>query len=139
MGLYGMRDLLLSDTGDLVLSEDEVVEVTSDADIINQLVTVAVRSTNPEWLMESFPADMEDLIGLENSRETAELGKRKIRTALVEVGFEDDENIWIEAKPISPSEILFFIFLNIEGKERMVFEVGVNLEYGMSVRRVNIV
>lgn len=138
MDLYGKKDLLLSDDGDLILSEDYNIKTTEKGELIHQLVMVAVKSTNPEWFMESFPADMEDLIGLENSRQTGDMGIKKIRSSLIQVGFEDDENIWIEAKPISNSEILFFVFINIEGEEKMIFEIGVNLDFGVSARRVRI-
>jgi hypothetical protein len=80
---------------------------------------------------------MEDMIGLENTRETAEVGMAKIRNAYLKTGFFDEGDIWIEAKPTTASSIVFFVFVNSPfDNNPLVYEVDLDLGFGSTTRRV---
>lgn len=137
MNRYDSIDLYLTEDGDLALDETGDFRMAEGNALIQQYISNTLKTSNPDWFMESFPADLEDLIGLENSPETAEAGKEKIRNGLVQTGFFDPEDIWIEAKPTGQMEIAFFVFINSPFEaEPLIYEVELDLGFGASIRRV---
>lgn len=136
---YHTNDLKLTEDGDFELDERGDFALASGNDLLGQNVTIVTKSTNPDWFGETFPADLEDLLGLENSRETAELGKTKIKEGLVRTGFFDKEDIWIEAKPnpANRNGIVFFIFIRSPfSSDALVYQLDLDLGFGYTARRV---
>lgn len=137
MSRYDTTDLWLTEDGDLALDASGDFRTASGNHLIHQNISNTLKSSNPDWFMEDFPADLEDLIGKENSEETAELGKRKIKEGLVRTGFFESEDIWVEARPTGQMEMAFFVFINSPfAPDPLIYEVELDLGFGASVRRV---
>lgn len=138
MNRYDTRDLQFTEDGDLALDANGDLATVEGNDLLEQMIRIPLKTTNPDWFNDAIGADMEDLLGLENSRDTAELGKTKIKQALIDTEFFEPEDIWIEAKPISQSAITFFVFIqspfSVEGP--LVYEVELDLGFGATTRRV---
>lgn len=137
MARYNTVDLKWTDEGDFALDNDGDLAVVMENELIEQNIKIPMKVTNPDWESDPIGADMEDLIGLENTRETAELGKTKIKNAFMRTGFFDEGDIWIEAKPTSKSSIMFFVFINSPfSATPLVYEVDLDLGFGSTIRRV---
>lgn len=137
MNRYDTTDLLLSEEGDFLLDETGDLQLVNKDALIQQMVMVTLKSSNPDWFRETFPADLEDLIGKENSEETGNLGKEKILAGLLRTGFFEKEDIWIDARPVNEMEIMFFVFIRSPfADDPLIYEVQLDLGFGTSVRRV---
>jgi hypothetical protein len=137
MARYNTADLKWTDDGDFVLTEDGDLMLVAENELIEQNIKIPLKTVNPDWASDPIGADMEDMIGLENTRETAEIGKAKIKNAYLKTGFFDEGDIWIEAKPTSPSTIMFFVFVNSPfDNNPLVYEVDLDLGFGSTTRRV---
>lgn len=152
MNRYETSDIRLSEDGDFELDDNFSIRSATGNELMEQMTRVVIKTTNPDWgnfskegTSETFHssitkvgADLEDLIGMENSRETAELGKTKIKNAMVRTGFFEEEDIHIEAKPTSMSTIVFFLFINSPFAENpLIYQIDLDLGFGPTVRRVS--
>lgn len=137
MNRYDTIDLFLTEDGDFALDGTGDLRAADGNALIHQNISNALKSSNPDWFMEDFPADLEDLIGMENSEETAEVGKQKIKNSLVRTGFFDAGDIWVEARPAGEMQMVFFIFINSPfAQDPLLYQADLDLGFGASVRRV---
>lgn len=137
MARYDTTDLKLTEDGDFALGEDGDLALVLENELIEQNIRIPMKTANPDWESDPIGADMEDLIGLENTKETAELGKTQIMNAFMATEFFEEGDIWIEATPTSTSTIMFFVFVNSPFAETpLVYEVELDLGFGSTTRRV---
>jgi hypothetical protein len=138
MNRYYTSDIKLNNLGDFELdSNGDLVTVTGE-DLIQQMATICLKTTNPDWFNDAIAADLEDLIGKPNSRDTAELGKSKIKNALISTGFFEAKDIWVEAKVYDEATIIFFLFINSPfSAAPIVYQITLDLGSGTLIRRVS--
>jgi flagellar basal body rod protein FlgG len=128
---------MFTEDGDFALDKNGDLALAKENELIEQNVRIPLRTVNPDWVSDAIGADMEDLLGLENTRETASLGKTKIKNALMKTGFFNEGDIWLEAKPTSTSAITFFVFINSPfSSNPLVYEADVDLGFGATIRKV---
>lgn len=139
MARLDKMDLKLTEDGDLVIEERDLATVIKQ-DFISQSARTRIKVSDPEWYdhqMESIGANLEDLIGMPNSPETAELGVERIGEALTRGGLLDSEDIYIRPVPVSRYYIVFYTFIRTtENGEPLGFEVLFNLQSGLELRSV---
>lgn len=106
------------------------IEMVYQEDAELQLIRNRVQTDNPDWLLyPEVGADLSDLIGEINRPETAEKGIQTIKRCLTYDGAFKEEDVTIEAVPVSSEELLFDI--RLERPSRFIryalvfsFEVG---------------
>lgn len=96
-----------------------------------QTAWTRLRSETTSWaLHETLGADLSDLIGEKNTRETAERGLRKIRDALARDGAFNDIDHEVNVFPYGRNELVFVLTVRQFGEEirlplRLDLEVGI--------------
>ena len=83
MNRYHSQDLKLTKEGDFALSDDGDLALASGEELMDQMTELVLKTVNPDWEFENIGADLEDLIGFENTKDTANLGRDKIKKSLV--------------------------------------------------------
>lgn len=134
-------DLELTPDGDLVLdSKTNDIAVVHKQHYIAQSARIRIQVTDPEWKdyqVDQIGANLEDLIGLPNTQETAIEGIERIIYTLTKDGLLDTEEIYIKPVPVSKYVIAFYVFIKIpEVPESIGFEVLFNLATGLAIRSV---
>lgn len=136
------RDFKMTANGDILLvdGEERVGEAT-DYESLMQTMKVRVMSSDPDVIdptEEDFCCNLEDLIGLPNSLETAQLGVERITRSLTHDGLVQQEDLYVRPTPVNNTMMVFFVFVKKESGENMYFEVIINLEVGVTIGRESI-
>lgn len=128
-----------SDGGDLIFTESYEdsdgnlitdCAVSSGEDEITQLVYAVVRTQAPDFTLHpSLGGNLEDLIGMPNTRATGQLGASKIATALSGLPLLTGYTINVTASPASKDQILFLINIT-NGANSYIFPVSFDLARG---------
>lgn len=96
-----------------------------------QVVLNRLRTDDPDWqLHPNIGANLSDLIGKPNTRETGDEGCRLIVDCLTKEGFIKESELDVRAIPYSRSEIIFRIVLTRKAGE-IVLPILYNLEHGI--------
>lgn len=96
-----------------------------------QVIMNRLRTENPDWyLHDEIGADLSELIGLPNTRATANLGVTLIQKSLCGDGFLIPSDLRIRPVPINSNEILFHITL-IRPAGEVIIPVLFNLDHGL--------
>ncbi|MCX7610377.1 MAG: hypothetical protein N2043_02160 [Ignavibacterium sp.] len=132
-------DFRLDENGDLILTNDWSgdISMVNGVDYLIQQVEIRIKES-----------DIDDLIGEKNTMEVAEKGKGMIISALTYDGLIDFSDIYVEAVPISPHVLYFYVFVKspIEAyaeqngeevdEDPIGFEVSLHLSHGSKIRRI---
>jgi len=136
MGKYDETDLRITEDGDLVIENGDLALV-SGPEATAQNVMCRLKSADPEWYLEQIGANLEDLLGMPNTPETAAYGEELIRRALFADDLISPEDLYVQAVPIDRQTLLFFVFFKPpNATEPLGFEVQVNLSAGATIRRM---
>ncbi|MGG0255018.1 hypothetical protein ABEY61_07485 [Bacillus toyonensis] len=96
-----------------------------------QVILNRLRTDNPDWFIHrEIGADLSELIGLPNTRETGDLGKSLIEKSLTGDKFLLPGNLNVRPVPVNSSEILFYITVRRKIAD-LVIPVLFNLEHGL--------
>ncbi|PFB64451.1 hypothetical protein COK00_12255 [Bacillus cereus] len=96
-----------------------------------QVILNRLRTDNPDWFIhKDIGADLSELIGLPNTRETGELGKSLIEKSLTSDKFILPSDLNVRPVPVSSSEILFYITVRRKAAD-LVMPVLFDLEHGL--------
>lgn len=121
-------DISTDDTeGELIRDIPLQVSYLSD----KQVILNRLRTDNPDWFLhQEIGADLSELVGLPNTRETGLKGKDLIEKSLTGDNFVLPKDLTVRPIPISSSEILFYISVSrLTGD--LVIPVLFNLEHGI--------
>jgi len=114
--------------GDLKVGGGDLELTNSSTDTKMQEVMNRCQTNNPDWFRHyNVGADLEDIRGMVQAEETANLGANKILQALTHDGKFRAENIKIEPVPTDMDEITYFIFIDIGKQEPLVIEYPIEL------------
>lgn len=127
---YDKNDIKIGNTGDLVISDGDLNLCTS-ADCFSQHIQMRVLTNTGEIpLHESIGSNLEELMGMPNTRTTSEVGYENI-TASIEYGGNLPSNeITIRGVPTANNEITYYIYADMIGTsdiERVFVDVPVIL------------
>lgn len=133
------RDFKLTANGDILLVQDEEsLSEVSDYAALMQTMKVRVMSSDPDVIdptEKDFCCNLEDLIGLPNTVETAQLGIEKITRSLTHDGLVSQDDLYIRPTPVNRTMMVFFVFVKKESGDNMYFEVIINFELGVTIGR----
>lgn len=128
-------DLYLTEAGDLAISSDGDLALTETVwrDLSQQAYLRLMTQINDFVLYPNIGADLESLIGMTQSEETAEIGKQLILSALNREGRFIGLPIEIKAVPTSFQSIRFDIYITYGSRTRMILSIeqdlGIQSEY----------
>lgn len=133
------KDFKLTPTGDIQISQAYGALDSSDGlESLMQTVKVRIMSSDPDVIdvtETDFCANLEDLIGMPNTIETANLGVEKITNALTFDGLVSNDDLYIRPTPVNKTMMVFFVFIQNEGKRSIYLEVIINFEMGVTIGR----
>ena len=119
MSTYNEIDIQVTPSGDLSLSSDGGFALISASGVLKQDVTFRVRTNRDEF--EPHPdvgADLDEIIGEPNTRETAGIGNRKIQYSLTSDGMVRDRDLSIRGVPIALDKVVYYVFIR-NGTEQL--------------------
>lgn len=136
MGRYAEMDLAITPDGDLIIADGDFATVVN-AECTAQGAYCRLKSSDPEWYQEAICANLEDILGKPNSKETGEEGEALITAALLSDDLISAEDLYVQATPVSRDTLLFFVYFKPDNlSEPIGYEVELNLSAGAKVRRV---
>ncbi len=139
MTRYTGKDFKLTPSGDIELTGHYGGAVPAHG-ITSLMQTVKVRlmSSDPDVIdvtAKDFCANLEDLIGMPNTIETAQLGVEKITRSLTFDGLVSSDHLFVRPTPVNKTMMVFFVFIENEGYGSIYLEVIINFEMGVTIGR----
>jgi len=125
------KDIAISPDGDFIIRDHDLA-VAKEGEFQLQSIINRIKAVRINWRLDHIGADMEDIIGMPNSPDTAQLTIDKITFALTEDDLIDKKDIYIRPVPISKTTILFFLFVNSPYFAQPIsLEIGLDLSSGV--------
>lgn len=100
-------DISLSEDGDMLFDD------TGRTQYIKQCVINRIKSVKSDWIIDNIGADIEQLVGMQNSSETGKRAESLILAALKDDNFLDDDEVYITCNPSSKYALVFDIMIKI--------------------------
>lgn len=134
-------DLTIGHDGDFIIQDGEnksICEfVPSDkSDLVRQIVMNRVRTMKPDWFYDHVGADLEQLLGEDNTKATAEKGVALIKDAIIYDGFLEEQDVWINPSPLNNYTIVYMLAIRISEGEQLMFQVSIALSSGINIEEV---
>lgn len=116
-------------TGDLLVNGNKDISRTTSSlqDDIQQVYIRLMTEPGDFYIYPSLGTDLSILYGMPQSKETGDLGKRLIRSALEKEDIFRGRNIQIEAIPTGPDTIRFDVHIITDINEPVVLSVTQDL------------
>ncbi len=103
-------DCGIDDNGNQVLKEMKDIALISDISWFKQVVYNRIKTQNPDWYHHpTIGANLEDLIGEQNTRANADIGSYNILKSLTYDGFINPKDANIRSVPVDSNNIIYFI------------------------------
>lgn len=136
-------DIMITEDGDFILCEDEneahtVCEMLSckESDYLAQIIMNRVKTMKPDWFYDHVGADLEQLLGEDNTEDTANKGIELINNALCGDGFLEEENVWIKPSPVDIYTIVYLLAVRVSDLEQLMFKINIALSSGVNIEEV---
>jgi len=122
-------DIYLTMSGDIAIDGNKDIALTNTVlqDDIQQIYIRLMTEPGDFYIYPQLGTDLSILYGMPQSRETGDLGKRLIRSALEKEGIFQGRNIKVEAVPTGPDSIRFDVHIISDFSEPIVLSVNQNL------------
>jgi hypothetical protein len=129
-------DIGLTNDGDLYLNTDSItlendIALSVNEEAMKQQIVIRIKTYMGDWL--TYPqlgASLADFIGLQNTRENAELIASKIKEVLTYDKFISSSSIEVYSIPVNQDEILFTLRV-VYGKNTLTFPIAYSLKEGI--------
>ena len=137
------RDLKFTEDGDLELfsnndnsMRDNYTSEVTEVNLIIQNIKHRIKSVKIDWFYDHIGADLEQILGMENSKETATLGSNLIKESLTFDGYIKSEDIYIKPTPTDIFSISYLVAVKIGEDSMLQFKVFVALNSGINVEEL---
>ena len=120
------------------LAEKSNVKMVRDRESLLQTIRIRLISSDPDVpdiKEKDFCANLEDLIGLPNTIETAQKGVEQITRSLTYDQLVSFDDLYIRPVPLSQSTITFYVLVK-DDNTVISFEATLNLEEGVTIGRI---
>ncbi len=110
-----------------------------DRESLLQTIKIRLISSDPDVpdiKEKDFCANLEDLIGLPNTIETAKIGVDQITRSLTHDQLVSFEDLYVRPVPLSQSMITFYVLVK-DDNTVISFEAQLNLEEGVTIGRIS--
>lgn len=135
--------MLMSQDGDLVLCDDTnnphtacEAQETSGSALKSQIIINRIKTMKPDWFYDHIGADLEQLLGEDNTQQTSDLGKKLITDALCGDSYIDGKDVWINPVPIDPYTLMYMLAVRVSDDEQLVFKINIALSSGVNIEGV---
>jgi len=109
------KDIHLNLDGDIEIGHDGDIKYSTDDDVLVENVIFRLKTYKGDYKLEpACGANLEDIIGEPNTKETGDLVTMQVTEALTHDGFFSPDDFTIRAVPISNTEIMIAIVLRGE-------------------------
>lgn len=126
-------DLGLTEDGDLILDDGEFT-VVQQFEFYKQCATNRIKSIKKDWYKDNIGADLEEILGMPNTRVVASLGENKIRQSLTFDNLFNDKDIVIVPSPVTNMIISYSITIQSEDFGGPIkLEVTLDLTQGIKI------
>jgi len=108
------------------------IGVAFGVETIQQMIWNRLRTENPDWsLHDGVGADLSDLIGELNTRETMEVGRASIIKALTYDDALNENNFEVRGFPYTAESIMYMITIKEEGRQDIRIPLLFHMELGL--------
>jgi len=128
-------DFKLNNNGELELKDGEITSVDGK-DYLIQCAISRLKSIRIDWFKDNIGADMEELIGLPNIKETGEKGKNKIMTAMIEDNLFTEAEVVITLYPANRNSIAYNVAFDKAPYGKFQLNAALDLVKGINVWEV---
>lgn len=135
-------DIKMTDDGDIdIFSQSDSMGYTyfnqvDEIDFLIQNIKNRIKTCKPDWFYDEIGANMESILGMENSKDTALYGAQLIEDALIEENFIKSEDIYIRPIPSDVFSIVYFVAIRVGETSSLQFKVDVALNSGVNIKEV---
>jgi hypothetical protein len=96
--------------------------------IIDEGIEKRLKTDNPDWYRHfNIGSDLEDLRGMDNTRQTGESGRANIVRALTHDGFIEEKDLNVRAVPTGGTEITYYIAVRLGYNEQITMEFPIDI------------
>ena len=127
-----LMDIALTDDGDMIFKEADI-KVIEDNEYLQQLASNRIKSISIDWFKDNIGADLEEILGLPNTKGNAELGKTKIINALIFDSTFTKDGIDINMYPKSKSSIGYEVTVTKKPFSAFTLNVSLDLVKGIMI------
>ncbi len=133
MGIYTNIDILVTASGDLTVAPNGDLQMASPSGVLAQDITFRART---DWNdFEPHPklgANLQSLIGQNNTRETGKEAERLLLSSLTIGGMISAVDLRVKAVPLSNERIALYSFVNAANYKSNIFDVAI-FDYGNGI------
>jgi hypothetical protein len=113
MATYHEVDLLVTPSGDIMLSSNRELAMANGSGVLKQDIAFRLRTNPGEFVPHlDVGAGLEELIGEPNTRTTTKIGESKITRSLIYDGMVRNMDLYVRGVPISQEATVFYTFVN---------------------------
>lgn len=129
-------DFSITESGELILDEDNDIKKTSKDDLRIQRVICAIKSISSDWYNDNIGADLEQYIGEQISQELINSFVSSIYSAVIATNAVAKEDLFIVPNVYKTSIILSIFLKKINSNSSYNISVnfdmvkGVNISFG---------
>lgn len=128
-------DFKLTLNGDIELTNGDIADI-KDKSLLVQHAISRLKSVKIDWFKDNIGADMEELIGLPNTRETGDLGKDKIIKAMTEDELFKEGEVEVSIYPVSKTSIAYNVAFDKAPYGKFELNATLDLVKGINVWEV---
>lgn len=136
-------DLYMTQDGDLMLCKETLmphvsceIQEANNTTLLSQIITNRIKTMKPDWFYDHIGANLELLLGEDNTKQTSEMGIDLITNALCGDNFIKKDDVWINPVPIDPYTLIYMLAVRISEDEQLVFKIDIALSSGVNIEGV---
>lgn len=127
-----VMDIAITSDGDLSLSNGDLVTI-ENLDLYKQMASNRIKSVSIDWFKDNIGADLEELIGLPNTKDNAELGVDKIKQSLTFDQLFAEKDVNVKSYPKSKSRIGYEVTVTKQPFGSFNLSVALDLVKGVMI------
>lgn len=122
-----IRDFKGASSGDIIIDEGKLL-LAEFKQTVRQGIEKRLKTNNPDWYRHfNIGSDLEDLRGMDNTRQTGESGRANIEKALTHDGFIEEKDLNVRAVPTGGTEITYYITVRLGYNEQITMEFPIDI------------
>lgn len=129
MAIYNEIDIQVSASGDLVVGANKDFQMAEPSGCLQQDIAFRARTDKDDF--EPHPdigADLQSLIGEQNTRENAGIAERKLFDSLTKDGRIERQDLVVKGVPIAMNTVAVYTFVNASNYDVDIFTAAI-LDY----------
>lgn len=113
MSIYTETDIMVTASGDLALDSTADFPLIVGSGVLHQDIAFRLRTDHGDFTPHpDVGADLMELIGEPNTRETVKFGESKITNSLTHDTRIRSIDLYVRGVPISTEKVVYYVFVN---------------------------